>query len=54
MHLDTAEMKDKQGAYYVSHYEGSSIHDSLLKIYAMKWTERDLLSMQFWGGHNQE
>ena len=39
VHLDTAEMKDKQGAYYVSHYEGSSIHDSLLKIYAMRWTE---------------
>lgn len=50
VHLDTAEMKDKQGAYYVSHYEGSSIHDSLLKIYAMRWTERDLLSIQFWGG----
>lgn len=49
VHLDTTEMKDKQGAYYASHYEGSSIHDSLLKIYAMKWTERDLLSMQFRG-----
>lgn len=48
--LDTAIMKDKQRAYYASHYEGSTIHESLLNIYAMKWTERDLIDMQFWGG----
>lgn len=50
VHLDTAIMKDKQRTYYASHYEGSTIHESLLKIYAMKWTERDLIDMQFWGG----
>ena len=47
--LDASKMKDKQKAYYVSHYEGAAIHESLLKIYAMEWTERDLLDMQFGG-----
>ena len=45
VHLDMAAMKVKQKAYYASHYEGAAIHDSLLKIYAMEWTERDLLDM---------
>lgn len=48
--FDASEMKDKQKTYYASHYEGAAIHESLLKIYAMEWTERDLLDMQFGGG----
>ena len=48
--FDASEMKDKQKAYYASHYEGAAIHESLLKIYAMEWTERDLLDRQFGGG----
>lgn len=47
--FDASEMKDKQKTYYASHYEGAAIHESLLKIYAMEWTERDLLDMQFGG-----
>lgn len=50
VHLDMTAMNVKQKAYYASHYEGAAIHDSLLKIYAMEWTERDLLNMQFGGG----
>ena len=46
VHLDTSAMKVKQKAYYASHYEGAAIHEFLLKIYAMEWTERDLLDMQ--------
>lgn len=54
VHLDMAAMKVKQKAYYASHYEGAAIHDSLLKIYAMEWTERDLLNMQFGGGQDKD
>lgn len=42
VHLDVSDMKDKQKAYYATHYEGAAIHESLLKIYAMEWTEQDL------------
>lgn len=45
VHLDTSEMKDKQKAYYTSHYEEAAIHRSLLKIYAMNWTEKDLTNV---------
>ena len=50
--LDASEMKEKQKGYYATHYEGAAIHESLLKIYAMEWTERDLLDMQFGGGQD--
>lgn len=39
---DNTKIKLNQKIYYASHYEGNSIHSSLLKIYSMKWTEEDL------------
>lgn len=40
--MDTQEMKSCQRAYYEKNYDGNSIHDNLMKIYGMEWTEKDL------------
>ncbi len=39
---DTTGMRRKQKEYYDHNYQGEAIHRSLMKIYAMEWTEKDL------------
>ena len=39
---DNTTMKARQRAYYDKQYDSRSIHASLLKIYAMGWTEADI------------
>lgn len=46
---DVKEMKERQIAYYNSQYDGNAIHEALLKIYGMEWTEKDMYS-EFGGG----
>ncbi len=39
---NSTEMKARQRTYYDMQYDTQSIHSSLLKIYAMDWTEGDM------------
>ena len=48
--MDTKEMQARQKAYYEKNYDGNSIHDNLMKIYGMEWTEKDLVDVRFGGG----
>lgn len=48
--MDTQEMKERQKTYYENNYTGKSIHDNLLKIYGMEWTEKDLTDTKLLGG----
>ena len=41
---DNTGMKERQAAYYKHQYDGEAIHETLVKIYAMEWTEKDLIS----------
>ena len=47
--MDAKEMKARQKAYYEKNYDGNSIHDNLMKIYGMEWTEKDLFDVRFGG-----
>lgn len=47
--VDTQEMKARQKLYYEKNYAGNSIHESLMKIYAMEWTEKDLSDVKSGG-----
>ena len=40
--LDASDMKTRQKAYYETNYDDKAIHDALIKIYAMNWTEQDI------------
>lgn len=42
VNLDVSDMKTRQKAYYETNYDGKAIHDALIKIYAMNWTEQDI------------
>lgn len=48
--MDAKEMQARQKAYYEKNYDGNSIHDNLMKIYGMEWTEKDLVDVRFGGG----
>ena len=48
--MNVKEMKARQKSYYENNYDGDSIHENLLKIYGMEWTEKDLDKMNVWGG----
>lgn len=41
VNLNVSDMKTRQKAYYETNYDGKAIHDALIKIYAMNWTEQD-------------
>ena len=43
--MNVKEMKARQKSYYENNYDGNSIHENLLKIYGMEWTEKDLDKM---------
>lgn len=47
--MDAKEMQARQKAYYEKNYDGNSIHDNLIKIYGMEWTEKDLVDVRFGG-----
>lgn len=47
--MDTQEMKERQKTYYENNYTGNSIHDNLLKIYGMEWTEKELADTKLLG-----
>ena len=42
VNLNVSDMKTRQKAYYETNYDGKAIHDALIKIYAMNWTEQDI------------
>ena len=44
--MDAKEMQARQKAYYEKNYDGNSIHDNLMKIYGMEWTEKDLVDVR--------
>ena len=52
--MDAKEMQARQKAYYEKNYDGNSIHDNLIKIYGMEWTEKDLVDVRFGGGQNSD
>lgn len=42
VNLNVSDMKTRQKAYYETNYDGKAIHDALIKIYAMNWSEQDI------------
>ena len=51
--MNVKEMKARQKSYYENNYDGNSIHENLLKIYGMEWTEKDLDKMRFYHEKNK-